>query len=318
MCMPTTRRALIAQGGGAIGVATLSSLGGCTLLGLGGGGDSIGAASMQWTEAQLMGYLGYESLKANTDLTIENEISLGGSQQCFQAVKNGEVDFYHLYTGGAYLTIPPKREDIPRDPEELYQRAKEDMREEHGLEYLERAQFNNTYALAARPGWQEETGLETMSDFADYVNSGNTDFTVVLGPEFAEREDGWPGLAEAYGFADAADDLNINKIGADLTYQTLGEGEADVGMVFTTNAQIQKYDLVTLEDDQNFFPAYNPAPLANGDTVEEFSQIVEPLEAPMRALDSEEKVIDLNARIELEDEDVQDVAVDFLESEDII
>jgi osmoprotectant transport system substrate-binding protein len=273
---------------------------------------------MQWTEAELMGYLGFESIKANTDVQTENELALGGSMQCFQALNSGDISFYHLYTAGAYATIPPEHDEITSDPEEVYQQAKQEMKEEHDLRYLQRANFNNTYALATRPGWQEDTGVETISDLAEHINSGNTDITVVLGPEFAEREDGWPGLIEAYGFADGAAELNIREIGANLTYQVLGESEADIGMVFTTNPQIQQYDLVVLEDDQNFFAPYNPAPLARPDDVASGSAIEDALNAPMEALSSEEQVIELNARIALDDEDVQDVAIDFLESEGII
>ncbi|MDS0222418.1 glycine/betaine ABC transporter substrate-binding protein [Haloarcula sp. S1AR25-5A] len=265
-----------------------------------------------------MGYLGHESLKANTDYAIEDEIGLGGSQQCFQAVKNQEVDLYHLYTGGAYATIPPKHTEKPESPEAAYEIAKQDMAEEHNLSYLERAQFNNTYSIALRPGFQEETGLETISGFAEYLNSGNTDLTVVLGPEFAERSDGWPGLTDAYGFSDAVSNVNIRKIGANLTYQVLGEGEAEAGMVFTTNPKIRQYNLATLEDDQNFFLPYNPAPLVNSETLSEAPEIEAALNEPMRALDSEQKVIELNSRISNDGEEVQAVARDFLKSEGII
>lgn len=273
---------------------------------------------MQWTEAELMGYIGFESLKANTEAEAEDELALGGSMQCFQALKNGEVGFYHLYTGGAYATIPPKHDQIPSDPGEVYQQAKQEMQEEHNLRYLQRANFNNTYALAVRPDWQGETGVETISGLADYLNSGNTDITVVLGPEFAEREDGWPGVTDSYGFTDAATEVNVETIGANLTYQVLGESEADVGMVFTTNPKIQQFDLSVLEDDQDFFAPYNPAPLANPDAVPSGSAAEQALNAPMAALSSEDKVVELNARIALDGEDVQTVAVEFLESEGII
>lgn len=315
--MTLTRRSLLKKSGIASGVAVIGSTAGCSSLG-GGGSTTVTAASMQWTEAKLMGQLGYESLRANTDYSIEDELSLGGSQQCFQAVKSGEVDFYHLYTGGAYATIPPKHEEKPDSPEEAYEIAKQDMAEQHDLSYLARAKFNNTYSIALRPGFHEETGIETISEFAEYLNSGNTDITVVLGPEFAERSDGWPGLTDAYGFSDAASNTNIRKIGANLTYQVLGKGEAEAGMVFTTNPQIMQYDLVTLEDDQNFFLPYNPAPLVNSDTLSKAPEIEEPLNAPMRALDSEQKVIELNARISNDGEEVQAVARDFLKNEGII
>ncbi|WP_336338754.1 glycine betaine ABC transporter substrate-binding protein [Haloarcula brevis] len=315
--MTLTRRSLLKASGVTGGSAIIGSIAGCSSLS-GSNSTSITAASMQWTEAKLMGYLGYESLRANTDYTIEDEIGLGGSQQCFQAVKNQEVDLYHLYTGGAYATIPPKHTEKPESPQEAYEVAKQDLAEEHNLSYLERAQFNNTYSIALRPGFQEETGLDTISGFAEYLSSGNTDITVVLGPEFAERSDGWPGLVDAYGFSDAVSDVNIRKIGANLTYQVLGEGEAEAGMVFTTNPKIRQYDLVTLEDDENFFLPYNPAPLVNSESLSEAPEIEEALNEPMRSLDSESKVIELNARISNDGEEVQAVARDFLETEGII
>lgn len=315
--MTVTRRSLLKMSGLAGGSTIIGSLAGCSSLS-GSSSTTVTAASMQWSEAKLMGYLGHESLKANTDYAIEDEIGLGGSQQCFQAVKNQEVDLYHLYTGGAYATIPPKHTEKPESPEEAYEIAKQDMAEEHNLSYLERAQFNNTYSIALRPGFQEETGLETISGFAEYLNSGNTDLTIVLGPEFAERSDGWPGLTEAYGFSDAASNVNIRKIGANLTYQVLGEGEAEAGMVFTTNPKIRQYNLATLEDDQDFFLPYNPAPLVNSESLSEAPEIEAALNEPMRALDSEQKVIELNSRISNDGEEVQAVAQDFLESEGII
>jgi len=315
--MTPTRRELLNKGSFAGSIAIIGSTAGCSSL-TGNDSNTITVASMQWTEAKLMGYLGYESLKANTDYSAEDEISLGGSQQCFQAVKNQEVDLYHLYTGGAYATIPPQHSGRPDSPAEAYETAKKDMTEEHGLTYLERAEFNNTYALALRPGFQEETGLSTISDFAEHLNNGNTDTSVVLGSEFAERSDGWPGLIEAYSFADAASDVNIRKISADLTYQVLGEGEADAGMVFTTNPKIQQYDLATLEDDRNFFLPYNPAALVNSETLSDAPEIETALNEPMNALDSEQKVIELNNRISNDGEEVQAVAQDFLESKGII
>lgn len=279
---------------------------------LGGGGGSVAVASMQWAEARLMGYLGYEVLDAQTDHTIEDETALGGARQCFEAVKNREVDLYHLYTGGAWATIPPQHDEIIADSEELYERTREEMREEHGLEYLEPAEFNNTYAIGASPAWAEETGIETLSGLAEYVNGGNTDLTVVLGPEFQERSDGWPGLIDHYGFEEAIQDASIRSVGADLVYEILGENEADIGMVFSTNPKIQQFDLTVLEDDEDFFLPYNPAPLVNGETLEEFPEIEEPLNSVSSSLDSEDKVIELNVRISVDGEDAQDVAREYL------
>lgn len=309
--MGTTRREALRVGAVSTGVG-LAGLAGCV-----GGSNGVAVASMKWSEARLMGYLSYEMLTENTDYSIEDEIGLGGSRQCFEAVRNSEVDFYHLYTGGAWSEIPPQREELIGDPEELHRRAKEDMEGEHDLAYLEPAGFNNTYAIGTSPNWADETGIETLSEFAEYVNNGNTDVSIVLGPEFQERSDGWPGLIEHYGFEDAASEADITSIQADLTYEVLGENEADIGMVFSTNPNIEQFDLTVLEDDEDFFLPYNPAPLVNGDTADEYD-IEEPLNEVSQSLTSEEEIMELNVRIDIEGEDAQDVAREYLEENDLI
>ncbi|ADB63530.1 Substrate-binding region of ABC-type glycine betaine transport system (plasmid) [Haloterrigena turkmenica DSM 5511] len=279
--------------------------------------DEIAVASMKWSEARLMGYLGYEMLKENTDTSVGDETSLGGSRQCFEAVKNGGIDLYHIYTGGAWSELPPQREELISDPDELYEQVKDDMEEEHGLAYLEPAAFNNTYAIGASPEWADETGIETLSGFVDYIENGNTDVSIVLGPEFQERSDGWPGLVEHYGIEESAKELDIQSVQADLTYEILGENEADLGMVFSTNPNIQQFDLTILEDDEEFFLPYNPAPLVKKETVEEYD-IEDPLNKASQSLTSEEEVRKLNSRIDLEGEDPQDVARDHLKENGLI
>lgn len=311
--MDLNRRESLLRGGAAVGGAV--ALGGCADALR---GDSITAASMQWSEARLLGYMGYEVIDSNTDLEVNDEIGLGGARQCFEAVSNDEVDFYHLYTGGAWATIPPQHDEIIADPDELYERVSEEMESEHGLQYLQPAPYNNTYGIGANPQWVEQTGIETISGLAEYITSGNTDLTVVLGPEFQERSDGWPGLIEHYGFEEAVDELDTRSVSADLTYEIIGEGEAEIGMVFTTNPNIEQFDLTVLEDDEDFFLPYNPAPLVNGDTLEEYPEIEDELNAVSNSLTSEEQVIELNVRIAIEGEDAQSVAREYLSENGLI
>ncbi|WP_254537902.1 glycine betaine ABC transporter substrate-binding protein [Halomarina litorea] len=286
---------------------------GCVSLGATGG---VKVSSMRFTEDIVLGYMALESLRANTDLTVLDETGLGGSAMNFRAVDNGEVDLFWFYTGGAWATIPPKKERVISDAERLYEAVREKFREHYGLAYLNRAPFNNTYAIIADPAWVEETGVETLSGFAEYVDSGNTDLTGVMGPEFQQRADGWPGLAKTYGFDDIRSELDIRNVGPSLTYQIVGEGEAQFGMGFSTNPKIAKYDLVTLEDDEGFFPIYNPAPTVST-AIEEYPSMRDPLNAIGPTLNTE-KIMRLNHRVSLQGEDAQTVARDYLQSEGLV
>jgi osmoprotectant transport system substrate-binding protein len=306
-----TRRDVLKRGSV---VAGLSAVAGCTG-GLLGDDESIAVGSKQFTEQELLGYLAYEALDATTDLSVSDEVGLGGTNTNFKALQEGQIDLYWEYTGTAWATLPPQHDEVISDPEEIYERVNEEFQDEHGLEFLDRAPFNNTYVLMGNPDWVAETGLESISDFADYVTSGNTDVNVVMNAEFQERADGWPGLAEHYGFDDV--DLSIQNVGSGLTYQILGEGEADVGMGFNTNPKIIKFDLEILDDDEEFFPVYNPAPLVKQETLNENEAMAEPLNEIGPAL-STDTIRGLNQRVSIDGESAQAVAQEFLENENII
>lgn len=313
MAHTNTRRSLLTT----VGAIGLGSLAGCSSLVGGNGGGSIAIGSKQFTEQQLLGYMSYHTLDENTDLDVVDEVGLGGTTTNFQALQEGEIDTYWEYTGTAWLTLPPQHDEVISDPQEIYDQVKSEFEEEHGITFLDRAPFDNTYVLLANPNWQPEVGIETMSEFASYVQEGNTDLTVVMNAEFQDRSDGWPGLVEHYEFADAASELNIQNVGSGLTYQIIGEDEAEVGMGFNTNPNILRYDLVVLEDDKGFFPVYNPAPMVTMDTLEDNEAMREPLNELVTTL-STDTIRQLNRRVSVDGEDASEVARDHLSSNGLI
>lgn len=309
----TLSRRDVIKGTAAAGVA--GTLTGCTSML--GGGSAVTVGSKKFTEQELLGYMAVEALKSNTDLEVKDEVGLGGSTTNFKALKEGQIDVYWEYTGTAWATLPPSNDEVISDPEKLYGKLDEGWDEEHGLEYLKRAPFNNTYVLTANPDWAEQTGIETVSEFASHLNEGNTDMTVVMNAEFQSRADGWPGLADHYGFADARKKLNVKNIGSGLTYQVVGEGDGAVGMGFNTNPKILKFDLTVLEDDEDFFPVYNPAPLASKEALDSHSEMKPALDAIGSEL-STEKIRKLNRRVSIGGEDAQKVAKGFLTEANVI
>lgn len=250
--MNRTRRDFLKVGGATAITAGMGGTAGCMSVLGARAPNTVKVSSARFPESILLSYMAIESLRANTDLTVLDETALGGVGMNFRAVENAETTLFWLYTGGAWVTIPPQKEEVITDQKKLYRAAKEKMRRVYGLAYLNRAPFNNTYILIATREWVRKTGVTTMTEFAAYVTSGNTGFTVVMGPEFRTRPDGWPGLAKHYDFAEAASKLNIRNVGASLTYQVVAEGGADVGVGFSTNPNIRRYGLETIADDRTF------------------------------------------------------------------
>ncbi|WP_162053033.1 ABC transporter permease/substrate-binding protein [Pontibacter pamirensis] len=94
--------------------------------------------------------------------------------------------------------------------------------------------------------------LPLLSSF--YLLPNRSGFQAGLSPEFAGRDDGYPGLKETYGL-----DLNTVIMAPALVYKAVYEGDVDVIDGYSTDGKIKTYSLRVLEDDQNSFPPYHAA-----------------------------------------------------------
>ena len=136
----------------------------------------------------------------------------------------------------------------------------------------------------------------------------------VLGgpPECPKRPFCIPGFEEVYGIE--FEDFQPLDIGGPQTVNALKAGRVDVGLLFATTSAIQANDFVALEDDQNLQPAENITPLIREDALDD--TIESALNDVSGALTTE-TMVELNSRVEIDQEDPADVAADFLEQEGI-
>lgn len=149
-------------------------------------------------------------------------------------------------------------------------------------------------------------GITTLSDFqknADQIRFASQG-------EFDLREDGLVGLAEVYGEFNFADTTVYDN---SLKYQILRNNEADATPAYTTDGQlVNKDEFLVLEDDQNFWPPYNLVTVLNQELLEENPEIGDILDIINAALTTE-KMIELNAMVDIDGREYQDVAAEFYE-----
>ncbi|GGX93394.1 glycine/betaine ABC transporter substrate-binding protein [Litchfieldella qijiaojingensis] len=234
-----------------------------------------------------------------------------GSAVLRQAQENGQIDLYWEYTGTSLINYNNITESL--GPEETYERVKE-LDAEKGLVWLAPSAANNTYALAMREEDAEERGIRTLSDLAQAINDDEP-LTFAINAEFYAREDGWRPLQEAYDFRVGRAD--ISRMDSGLVYQALRDGQVEVGLVFATDGRIPAFDFHVLEDDQNFFPAYALTPVVRQDVLEEFPELEEQMNALSTLLD-DETMAELNARVDVERETIENVARSFLEEHELL
>jgi len=172
--------------------------------------------------------------------TVERRFSLGGTAVCFAALANGAIDVYPEYTGTIAAEILQGAVPAVYDSLNTYLKA------HHNLHISQPYGFNNTYALVMQKSAAGQYGVRSISDLRAHQST-----KVGLSYEFLKRQDGWQALAPAYG-------LQQQPVGLEhgLAYQALRDGSIEVTDAYSTDGEIQHFDLVLLQDDRAFFPRY--------------------------------------------------------------
>jgi len=238
--------------------------------------------------AQLLEHRGFQ---------VERRLALGATLICFQALTNGDIDVYPEYSGTIEQAIL-----------KLSQRAtvaelRRQLQQQH-IELLEPFGFNNTYAIVVRQADAARLGLKTIGDLNKAPN-----LRYGFSNEFLKRPDGWPGLAALYGLTAIP-----NGIEHGLIYQAISENSLEVIDVYSTDANIQRYNLTILSDNQHFFPDYLAAPLVRETMDARAKQILNELGGALTETD----MIALNAAATIDKKDFAEIARTFLQQRQLI
>ncbi|RZK69884.1 MAG: glycine betaine ABC transporter substrate-binding protein, partial [Rhodococcus sp. (in: high G+C Gram-positive bacteria)] len=216
----------------------------------------ITVGSKDFTEQVTLGYIIEFALSA-AGAEVRDLTNIQGSNSTRDAQLDGQIDVTYEYTGTGWINYLGNEIPIP-DPTAQFEAVRDEDLESNGMVWVDPAPMNNTYALAMSRQTAEETGITTLSEYADLVNRDPAAATTCVETEFNVRQDGFPGMAAKYGFDPARANRQILQTG--IIYQATADGtQCKFGEVFTTDGRIIALDLVLLEDDRQFFPKYNPA-----------------------------------------------------------
>lgn len=288
----------------AILLAASALLAGCG----GGSGDSasepIVIGSKPWTEQYILPYILGEYIEGNSEYTVEYKDGLGEVAVLTPALEKGDIDLYVEYTGTGLKDVL-KEESVPgQSSEEVLERVREGYEEKYNATWLEPLGFENGYTLA----YAKDSGFDakTYSELAEITKSQDVSFGAPH--SFYERKgDGYDDLTKEYGFNFSA----TESFDPAIMYEALKNGDVDVIPAFTTDSRIGLFDLQTTEDDQSFFPKYDAVPLVRMETLEEYPELEEVLKGLAGQI-SEEEMLAMNAKVDVDKEIASDVARAFL------
>lgn len=260
--------------------------------------------SEQYILAEMLSLL----IENHTDIKVEKKLGIGGgTSNIHPAMLSGDFDIYPEYTGTGLLFV--LKEDLITDPDELYKRVQDRYLEEYNIKWLGLYGFNNTYALAVKESTAQTYNLETYDDLA----LASKDLVFGAEYDFFERDDGYEALKDVYGF----EFKDTKEMDIGLKYEAIGSDEVDVINAFSTDGLIKQYNLKVLEDNKNFFPAYQAATLIRKETLDKYPELEEVLEKLTEQI-SDDEMIQMNYQVEKENMDPRDVAEQFLKAKGLI
>jgi len=114
-------------------------------------------------------------IKGCTDYDVSTKTGLGGTQICFGALKNNEIDVYPEYTGTGLLVMlsvkPRIIDSLVTDKNKTYDYVSRQFDNQYHIKWLNPIGFNNTYALMMRKSQAEKLNIKTISDLKRYLES---------------------------------------------------------------------------------------------------------------------------------------------------
>lgn len=306
----------------AVGALTLmtAACGGSTSSSGGGEGPLAGAkitvGSKDFDEQLVLGNISKLALE-NAGADVTDQINLGGTDASRAALVSGDINTYWEYNGTAWISFFRETQPIP-DRVKQYEAVRDRDAEENNLVWLQPAEFNNTYGIAFATEAASDLGNPSkLSDLVDLLASDASKLSMCVENEFSTRDDGLPGMEEAYGFKVPQSQVTI--LDTALVYTATDKREpCNFGEVFTSDGRIAALDLTVLDDDKGFFPLYNPSPVFTKDVYDEYGDELDAIFDPISKALTQDEINEMNKKVSVDLMQPEQVAKDWLEANNFI
>lgn len=270
-----------------------------------GGSSSKGTitiAGFDFAESSILAQL-YGQALVHSGYTVNYKLRLGKREVVAPAIKSGQIDLYpgyaatdlEYYNGGAGEASG----DVAATTQKLNARLNP-----LGLEALTPSAAVDQNSFAVTKATQQKYNLTKLSDLAPIGDQ----LTLGGPPECATRPFCQPGLEKTYGIHFKA----FKSLDTDgpLTRAALANNTIQVGLVFSSDSDLNKLGLVVLEDDKHLENADNVVPIIRQKVAtSDVKAILDKVDANITTA----QLITLNGQVELNHQDPDAVARAFLQ-----
>jgi len=267
---------------------------------------TLTVGSKNFTEEIVLGQIYAQALDA-AGYNVKTQLNLGDEFIALRALKAGRISGYPEYTSTALESFfHAKPQDVPPTASGAWAKAKADLGKE-GLTSFRPAPYSSANAVGTLTTTAKKLGLKSIPD----LKGKSQDLTFYGSPECRQRIDCLLGLEEDYGLHFKS----FTPVDIGLRYQVLDKGQADLSILFTSDAQLadtQKYTLLT--DPKHIltpgYPMWITSQKVAKQAGPDYEKTIEEVSKPLTL-----KVIrELNARVDIDKQDPAKVAHAYLKS----
>ncbi|WP_039938560.1 ABC transporter substrate-binding protein [Streptomyces himastatinicus] len=303
----------LAVGATACGGESLEKSGGGDGSGKPGKEGSLVIGTASFAESKILAEL-YAGLLENAGYSTS--LKTVDTRELYEpALEKGQMDVVPEYaaTLAEFLNQKkngPNAEPVASSDADDTVKALKKLAEPRGLKVLDVGKAVDQNAFAVTRKFAEEHDLKTLSD----LGKSGQKVKLAAGDECPKRPFCQPGLEKRYGIDIAGiDPLDIGSVQAK---QAVKDGKDQMVLTTTTDATLDQFGLVLLDDDKNLQNADNVLPVVNAKSAGS-SKIENALNKLGRVLTTAD-LTELNKKVDAERLKPADVAADYLKEKGLV
>lgn len=277
------------------------------------GGGELVVGGANFTEMLVMQAM-YQALLEDAGYTVTTQ-AVDSRELYYDAVKSGDIDVVPEYaaTLAEFVNRAANGADAPpvasADVDATVS-ALRGLLGDQGVEVLEPAAAVSQNAFAVTTDFAAQNSLTTLSD----LGALGQPLVLAATEECPDRPFCQPGLEQTYGLS-IAQVLPLG-FGTLATKQAVVDGDAQLGLVGSTDGSLDQLGLVALEDDKGLQNADNLIPLVTTDAAGD-QALVDALNSLAPVLTTEDLAA-LNAEVDGERKRPEEVATAYLEEKGLL
>ena len=263
---------------------------------------TITIAGFKFSEGSVLAEL-YGQALAHDGYDVKYKLNLGSREVVSPAIQNGQVDLYIGYAATDLEFYNHGAGEASGDVNATVSKLNAHLQTLQ-LAALTPSNTVDQNAFAVTKTTADKYNLKTLSDLAKVSNQ------LVMGgpPECKTRPFCVPGLKSVYGIT--FKDFKTLDADGTLTKAAFDNGSIQVGLVFSSDADLNQHNLVVLQDDKHLESADNVVPIIRTSVATaEVKRVLNAISAKLTTAE----LVNLNSQVELQHQDADTATKAWLE-----